>query len=437
MKVLFASSPIAGHVNPLLVAARILKNAGHEAALYTGSLFREKAEAAGVGFFPLPADVDFDLRDFGAAFPEWKQCTPGPQQMLYSMKNIFGNAMPSQFRGLEAILREFPADLVVHETAFLGVLPLLLGARSLRPASACLSITTLPLPREDGAPTGPGLPPATSEAQREQYRSAARDLAAALTNPVREHVDQILAELGVQKRLPAPIFPSTAVLSDLILQPCVPTFEFPFRQPPDTKVHFIGTLLPEGSGDVPPQVKKAKEAGRTIVLVSQGTVVNNDLGQLVAPVIQAFGEDEDKLLLVTTGGKSIDSIPCPLSPNTVAVPFLNFGVVFPHVDVLVALGGYGTVTQALSFGVPMVLAGQGQDKPEIAARVAWTGSGIRLDTGRPTVGQLQDAVEQVLSDPAYRIRAKTLALEFAAHDAARELPHLLEKLVADRKAAAG
>jgi MGT family glycosyltransferase len=436
MKVLLASSPIAGHLNPLLVVARILKNAGHETALYTGSLFRKKIEAAGLGFFPLPADVDFDLRDFGAAFPEWKQYTPGPQQRLYSMRNIFANSMPSQFRGLEAIVQALPADLVVHETAFLGVLPLLLGTRSPRPASACLSITTLPLPREDGAPTGPGLPPATDAAQREQYRSIARDLDAALTRPVREHADQILDELGVQ-RLPRPIFESTAILSDLILQPCVPTFEFPFRQPLGTKVHFIGSLLPESLGDVPPQVKEAKEAGRSIVLVSQGTVVNDDLGRLVAPVIQAFGEHEDKLLLVTTGGKPIDSIPCPLGRNTVAVQFLNFGEVFPQVDVLVALGGYGTVTQALSFGVPMVLAGLGQDKPEIAARVAWTGSGIRLSTDRPTVSQLRDAVEKILLDPAYRTRAKTLALEFAAHDAERELPHLLETLVADRRAAAG
>ena len=36
MKVLFAASPFTGHVNPLLVAARVLQNAGHETALYTG-----------------------------------------------------------------------------------------------------------------------------------------------------------------------------------------------------------------------------------------------------------------------------------------------------------------------------------------------------------------------------------------------------------------
>jgi MGT family glycosyltransferase len=435
MKVLLASSPVTGHVNPLLVIARILRDTGHETAIYTGSLFREKVQAAGVEFFPLPTDVDFDLTDIGATFPEWGKYTPGPQQLLFSMRNIFANAIPSQFKGLNDVLRQFPADLIVHETYFFGMLPLLLGARSSRPASVCLSVSTIPLQREDGAPNGPGLPPTTNAAQREQYRSAAQHLAQILTGPVREHTDRILGKLGVQS-LPGPIVESSAILSDLILQACVPSFEFPYREPPGDKVRFIGSLFPEGSGDIPPKVKEAKEAGKNIILVSQGTVANDDLGRLVAPVIQALGKQEDKLILVTTGGKPVASIPCGLSPNTEVAQFLNFGKVLPYVDVLVSLGGYGTVTQALSCGVPMVLAGQGQDKPEIAARVAWTGSGIRLDTGSPSVAQLHDSVAQVLSDPAYRVRAKKLALEFADHDAALEVPRLLEALVTGRRTAA-
>ena len=39
---------------------------------------------------------------------------------------------------------------------------------------------------------------------------------------------------------------------------------------------------------------------------------------------------------------------------------------------LVAFGSYGTVTQTLSFGVPMVVVGMGEDKPEVGARVTST-----------------------------------------------------------------
>src|SRR6201999_238536 len=81
-------------------------------------------------------------------------------------------------------------------------------------------------------------------------------------------------------------------------------------------------------------------------------------------------------------------------PNAIAVPYLNFAEVFPHVDVLVALGGYGTVTQALSCGVPMVLAGSSQDKPEIAARVAWTGGGVPVLIS-PAAGDMAETAARV------------------------------------------
>jgi UDP:flavonoid glycosyltransferase YjiC (YdhE family) len=99
-------------------------------------------------------------------------------------------------------------------------------------------------------------------------------------------------------------------------------------------------------------------------------------------------------------------------------------------DVLVAFGGYGTVTQTLSFGVPMVLAGMSEDKPEVSARVTWTGTGIYLPTDAPTPEQICDAVDQILAKPEYRARAEEMAREFAAYDSAKKLPELLEALVA-------
>jgi MGT family glycosyltransferase len=429
MKILFAASPIIGHVNPLLVAAGVLKNAGHETAFYTGSLFHEKIEAARIQFFPLPADVDYDTREVDAVFPERKQYAPGPEQLLFDMKRVFVDAIPSQFEGLQKTLRQFPADLIVHESLFCGVLPLLLGPRSERPWSAHLGVVPLQLPRADGLPFGPGLPPAKDVAQRDQYRDIAENMAHVVINPLLAYTNRVLSHFGVSS-LRAPLLESMATLADVMLQPCVPGFEFPLQKPPQ-KLHYIGALLPEGSGDVPPEVMQAKEDGRTIIMVSQGTIANGDLGQLVAPVIQAFGDRKDFLILVTTGGKPLEAIPCPLPANTVASQYLNFSQVLPHVDVLVTFGGYGTVTQALHFGVPMVVAGQGEDKPENGARVAWTGCGLYLRTDQPTVHQIRNTVEYILSEPKYRARAQKMALEFRTYNAPREIRYLLGTLVAE------
>lgn len=97
-----------------------------------------RVEKAGLKFFPVPEDVDFDMRDINAAFPERQTHEPGPPQVLFDMKRLFVDAMPSQFKGLKAVLREFPAKLIVYELGFVGVLPLLLDTSSPRPAAAGL-----------------------------------------------------------------------------------------------------------------------------------------------------------------------------------------------------------------------------------------------------------------------------------------------------------
>jgi len=139
------------------------------------------------------------------------------------------------------------------------------------------------------------------------------------------------------------------------------------------------------------------------------------------------------LILVTTGGKPIESIPCDLTPNTIASQYLDFGRILPDVDVVVAFGSYGTVTQTLSFGVPMVVVGMGEDKPEVAARVTWTGTGIYLATDTPTAEQIRDAVYQILAKSKYRACAQKLAQEFASYDSAKRLAELVEALVPARE----
>ena len=427
MKILLASIPATGHFNPIFVAARILKEAGHETAIYTSVIFRDKIERAGVRFIPLPEDADQGVRDFIASFFEDNKVTPGPEGMLKLVTGVFVNPMISQFRGLQAILKGFPAEVVIHEMSFSGMLPMLLGPRSERPASVYLGVMPLPLERADGAPWGPGLLPSEDPEKRKEYAEIARALEKTKELPLRRTADKMLADIGLPS-LPTSLFASEAVLADLILQPCSPLFEFPLREP-EERLHFIGALLPSGVGDAPATIKEAKKAGRKIVLISQGTSANNDLGKLLAPTILGLGDRDDLLLLVTTGGKPIENIPCTLTPNTIASQYLNFGQILPDVDVLVAFASYGTVTQTLSFGVPMAVVGKSEDKPEVAARVAWTRTGINLATDTPTPQEISDAVDQIFAKPEYRACAQKLAREFASYDSAKKLTELVEALV--------
>jgi UDP:flavonoid glycosyltransferase YjiC (YdhE family) len=75
---------------------------------------------------------------------------------------------------------------------------------------------------------------------------------------------------------------------------------------------------------------------------------------------------------------------------------------------MVTNGGFGGVQQALSAGVPLVVAGATEDKLEVAARVAWSGTGVNLRTDRPSPDRIRRAVRSCLHDQRYRDQAAQL-----------------------------
>src|SRR6202035_5618305 len=61
------------------------------------------------------------------------------------------------------------------------------------------------------------------------------------------------------------------------------------------------------------------------------------------------------------------------------------------IDTLVTNGGYDSVNQAMSFGIPLVAARTTEDKADVNARVAWSGVGVDLATNEPTPAALREA----------------------------------------------
>jgi hypothetical protein len=184
MKILTASIPANGHVNPMLAIARILMSDGHDLAIYTGSAFRARVEAADAKFFSLPTEADIDLTDPFARIPELKVLPPGPDWLRVAMERFFVDNIPAQHEGLQGLLDSFAPDVIVGDDMFFGVLPMLLGKRSKRPPIVTCGTSILRWPREDGAPLFLGLPPATSPKQRAEYAAVARDFYEAVDRPV-------------------------------------------------------------------------------------------------------------------------------------------------------------------------------------------------------------------------------------------------------------
>jgi UDP:flavonoid glycosyltransferase YjiC (YdhE family) len=86
----------------------------------------------------------------------------------------------------------------------------------------------------------------------------------------------------------------------------------------------------------------------------------------------------------------------------------------PRTSVYVTNGGYGGVQYALRYGVPIVATGGKEDKPEVGARVAWSGVGRRIRTDRPKPRALRRDILAVLNDPSYRHASERIAADMAA-----------------------
>src|SRR5690606_40544801 len=93
-------------------------------------------------------------------------------------------------------------------------------------------------------------------------------------------------------------------------------------------------------------------------------------------------------------------------------------------------GGYGGVQQALAHGIPLVVAGQTEDKIEVTARVGWSGAGINLKTNKADAAKLARAVDTVLRDPSYRAAAQRIGADMRTTDALAALDGVLERVVA-------
>jgi MGT family glycosyltransferase len=212
----------------------------------------------------------------------------------------------------------------------------------------------------------------------------------------------------------------------------VPSFEYP-RSDLYPGAHFVGPFVgpPPDHFELPVWWDDLKQA-RAVIHVTEGTV-NFQSNRLLAPVIRAMAK-EDVLVIATTGGIPPEQLGLhPLPDNVRIEAFLPHYYLLPYVDVMVTNGGYGGVQMALANGVPLVVAGATEEKPEVAAHVKYAGVGINLKTLAPTEEQLRRAIHEVLNNPRYAQRAQELQREYAMHRAPQQAADLIEQLIRTKR----
>jgi len=159
-----------------------------------------------------------------------------------------------------------------------------------------------------------------------------------------------------------------------------------------------------------------KLTGEPLTYASMGTLQNGSerLFNAIAAAAQAPGRQ-----LVLSIGANLDAGKIgPLATSTIVVTNAPQLDVLKRATLCITHAGLNTVLESLSAGVPMVAIPITNDQPGVAARVAYTRTGVVLEvkklTSKAGAEKLRDAIETVLTDPSYRENAQRIQQSIAS-----------------------
>ena len=109
MKILMASTPATGHINPMAAVASFLVEDGHEVVIRSGTQFRRRVESSGATFQALLGNADVDLSDLLTVAPELVGVEPGLDWLRIAIRRIFVDRIADQHRSLLQAIRHSPA----------------------------------------------------------------------------------------------------------------------------------------------------------------------------------------------------------------------------------------------------------------------------------------------------------------------------------------
>ncbi|MFG1798257.1 glycosyltransferase [Nocardia sp. NPDC049149] len=412
---LVAASPIPGHVLPMITVAGALRQRGHRVRMLSGAAFRDTATDQNLLLSALPAEPvvrPTASRHGPRVIRRWRTGRA-------ELRSAFLAPLAAQYAALVTELGRADYDAVLVDSMFTGAIPLLVSGGARPPVLVC-GVGPLTLCSTDCPPFGIGWQPVAGR----DYSAMNTFVRQVLFRADQGRLDAAIRQLGAGS---ASVFLlDWPVLADRLLQFSVPGFEYPRRDLPHSVV-FTGPIPgPAVAETALPPWWDALMTGKRIIHVTQGTWDNGDLGHLLRPTLAALGRRSDLVVVASTGG-SRDRLG-PLPSNAYVSKYVSYPQLLPHVDVMITNGGYGGVQQALSYGVPLIVAGENADKPEIAARVAYTGSGIDLRRARPSSAAIASAVDQVLGDKRFRIAAQRIAAEISRSSPFDTIAAVLEEL---------
>ncbi len=380
----------AGHAFPMLALGSELVRRGHEVTFETWTRWRSPVEASGMRFVAAPEFPVFPTRD-------------RPLSPYEAVVAAVAQTRP-------AVTAAAP-DVVVHD--ILTLAPALSGELESVPVA-----TLIPHLYPPGEP---GFPPFGLGAQPPRTRVGAR-LWRAFERPVDVGLRRGTAELNETRRRvglgPAP-GPHNGLSRQLCLVATLPQLEYP--RPWPEHVHVVGPMIWEAAAaPVQPPPGSAP-----LVLVAPSTA-QDPSQRLLRAALRGLAHEPVRVL-ASCNRRPLPG-PVAVPENARLVEWVSYAQTMPLAALVLCHAGHGTLVRALTLGRPVVAVPHTGDMPENAARLTWSGAGLRLPWPLLSPLTLRRVVRRALGDERLAIRAAQLAAWSQLHDGPGRAAELVERL---------
>ena len=370
-RIVFFCIPAHGHTNPTLGVVKELTARGHEVLYYSYNSFREKIEAAGAKFIACD-DFDSELH------LTKEEANRLGSDLALSTRVLVDTTLALDDMVCREMKRLKPDCIVADSMAVWGKAV----AKKLR------------------------IPFVSSTTTFAFNRNSAK----IMKQSFRELIGMLLAMPKIQKdvkRLKAKGYPvknildlisnddttETIVYTSAEFQPCSETFS--------DRYAFVGPLLRPAESRVEKQREKR-------IYISMGTV-NNAMLPLYRNCVAALKDTGYQVILSVGSQVDIEAFGA-LPENVEVYPSVDQIAVLEQTDVFLTHCGMNSVSEALYFGVPLVMLPKTKEQEGVARRVRELGAGTLLESTTPEA--IWAAVDTLLKEASYRKCAEKIAVGF-------------------------
>jgi MGT family glycosyltransferase len=402
--ILIASWGGAGHLGPMLSAARQLAARGHRVRFISRPDAREIVEAAGFSIV------------IWRTTPEFSRIAKNDDWLPYGFDHLLFGPAAARAADTREEAERISTDVVICDSALFGGI---VGAEAAGVPCVILSPTIYLRPLPGRPPLGSHLP-APSTAEEQARVDALNDRFVELISGWLPMLNEARASQGL-----APLDHVLELFdrAERSLIAVSEAFDFPATYLP-TNVRYIGPLLDEGHWAEPWESPWNSESSRPRVLVSFSTTQQEQATALqrVINAVSAAGLDG-----IATTGPALEGTTLQAPPNVTLRSSAPHDLVMKEVSVVIAHGGHGTVSRALRHGLPLLVMPMGRDQNDIGVRVEAHGAGIVLPPDA-SEAEIAEALGRLVNNPGYATAARRLAQAMAVEIEAQHLVHEVEAI---------